>query len=436
MATVAPNATSGTAQVQQNGVWSNAVPFNVNTANVLSASPNSGVPGTSVTISGSGFGASQGNGLVWLGTAYGVVQSWSDGQIVAQVASGSASGNAQVLQNGVWSNAVPFTVNSLHITQVSPNSGGAGTTVTVSGTGFGASQGSGIVWVGSTNGDVVSWSDAQVIATVDPAALSGVVRIEQNDQWSNAITFTVPGAGGTLTLNPNMLNLVVGETHSIDAVNPSGQEVTGLTWASSNSQIISLSQDDPPILTALAAGHVTITAGSASADINVFTGPLSQGTVIWSNPGDGSGVVGIVPAVPSSTGVADVFAFNNDGTVSAVTSDGTTAWTASLNGANWYQTIPDFQGGLVIPTPTSIVKLDGITGQAYPSYTQGGLSTPVVHTDGTTFTVASSTNTFGDRHQPHHRCAAIQRGTGSIHIDFQFQFQLLRSGLWRSAMSG
>ena len=232
-----------------------------------------------------------------------------------------------------------------------------------------------------------------MIATVDPTALSGVVRIEQNDQWSNAITFTVPGAGGTLTLNPNMLNLVVGETHSIDAVNPSGQQVTGLTWASSNSQIVSLSQDDPPILTALATGHVTITAGNASADINVFTGPLSQGTVIWSNPGDGSGVVGIVPAVPSSTGVADVFAFNTDGTVSAVTSDGTTAWTASLNGANWYQTIPDFQGGLVIPTSNIHCEARRDYGTGISVVQRQSLSTPVVHTDGTTFTVASSTNT-------------------------------------------
>jgi uncharacterized protein YjdB len=398
VAIVALNASSGVAQVQQNGVWSNTVPFNVNTATVVAASPSSGIPGTTVTINGSGFGASQGSGLVWLGTANGVVQSWSDGQIVAQVAAGSTSGNAQVLQGGVWSNAIPFTVNSLHVTQISPDSGGAGTTVTVSGTGFGASQGSGIVWIGSTNGDVVSWSDTQVVATVDAAALSGVVRVEQNDQWSNAVTFTVPSGGSTLTLNPNMLNLVVGETHTIDAVNPSGQEVTGLTWASSNSQIVSLSQDDPPILRALATGHVTITAGSASADINVYTGPLSQGAVIWSNPGDGSGVVAIVPAVPSSSGVADVFAFNNDGTVSAITGDGTTAWAASLNGADWYQAVPDFQGGLIVPRAesgssaiTSITRLDGTTGQPNPAYTVNSmtdyLSTPVVHTDGTIFTL-------------------------------------------------
>jgi len=94
--------------VQQGGVWSNSVPFSVNTATISGVTPASGVPGTQVTITGSGFGAAQGNGQVWLGSAYGVVQSWSDAQVVATVAAGSLSGNAMVLQNGVWSNAVSF----------------------------------------------------------------------------------------------------------------------------------------------------------------------------------------------------------------------------------------------------------------------------------------------------------------------------------------
>jgi uncharacterized protein YjdB len=43
--------------------------------------------------------------------------------------------------------------------------------------------------------------------------------------------------------------------------------VTGLTWASSDPTIVNLSPDDPPLLTALAAGHVTITPGTGSADV-------------------------------------------------------------------------------------------------------------------------------------------------------------------------
>jgi hypothetical protein len=118
------------------------------------------------------------------------------------------------------------------------------------------------------------------------------------------------------------------------------------------------------------------------------------GTVLWSNPGDGSGVGSIVPAVPSASGVADVFAIQNDGTVQAIISDGTTAWTAQV-GLN-RPVVPGFQGGLAVYGNTSITKLDGITGQTVSTYTpnSGGLagSNIVVHPDGTIFAVTADNN--------------------------------------------
>ena len=213
----------------------------------------------------------------------------------------------------------------------------------------------------------------------------------------------------TVTLSPNVLNLVVGETHSIQALNPAGQPVPGLTWTSSDPTVVSLSTDDPPVLSALAAGHVTITAGTATADVTVSAGALPVGTVIWSSPGNGSGVTSIVPAVPSPSGVADVFAFQGDGTVQAITSDGTTAWTADVSQAvniSSGKVVPDFQGGLVVWLPEwsdstwtgSVTRLDGMTGQQLWTYTPpdstylnwlpSWYQSPVaVHPDGTIFTV-------------------------------------------------
>jgi hypothetical protein len=320
-----------------------------------------------------------------------IVNSWSDSQIVATVSAGAASGSAQVLQNGVMSNSVPFTINLPHISSISPNSGSVGTMVAIYGSGFGAAQGSGAVWIGSTYGEVSGWSDSQVLASVSPNAVSGVVKVQQSGNWSNAMTFTVPPSisGQTpVTLVPNVLNMLVGDTRSIQALDSSGQAVTGLTWTSSNTNIVTLSAADPPLVTAVAAGNATITAGGASADVTVFAGgSFPIGTVLWSNPGDGSGVSSIMPAVPSASGV-DVFALQADGNVQAIRTDGTTAWTAYV-GTNT-QTIPDFQGGLVVTDGYSLWKLDGLTGQTYPSYASvsgNGLSTPVVHTDGTIFTL-------------------------------------------------
>ncbi len=101
--------------------------------NIGGVTPTTGIAGTQITISGSGFGASQGSGNVWLGSTYGTVVSWSDTQVVAAIASGAKSGTAQVLQGGVWSNAVNLTVVTPSITSVTPTSGVAGTQVTITG---------------------------------------------------------------------------------------------------------------------------------------------------------------------------------------------------------------------------------------------------------------------------------------------------------------
>jgi hypothetical protein len=405
VATVSTGSSSGVAQIQQSNGASNSVSFTINTAAIDSISPNNGLAGTQVTITGTGFGATQGNGNVWLGTLPAIVSSWSDGEIIATVAAGAATGNAVVLQNGVMTNAVPFTINLPVITSISPNNGAAGTVVTVTGSGFGTAQGSGTVWIGSTYGSVVGWSDTQVVASVGSNALSGIVKIEQNGTWSNAVTFTVPGNLGTgggstsVTLVLNLLNLLVGGTQTMQALDANGNSVTGLTWTSSNISVVTLSTDDPPILTAVAAGNATITAGNASADVKVWSGStLPLGTVIWSNPGDGSGVSSIVPAVPSSTGVADVFAANADGNVQAIRADGTTAWTQNVGTSS--SLIPDFQGGSLVYNGSAISRLDGMTGQPsswqYTSASGNALSTPVPHTDGTIFTIDGSSVTAID----------------------------------------
>jgi hypothetical protein len=94
-------SSSGVAQIQQNNISPNAVPFTVNTATITGVTPSAGLPGTQVTIAGSEFGSVHGNGMVWLGTEVAVVDSWSDGQVVATVASESMTGAARVLQSGV-----------------------------------------------------------------------------------------------------------------------------------------------------------------------------------------------------------------------------------------------------------------------------------------------------------------------------------------------
>ena len=152
VATVASGAKTGVAQILQGGVWSNQVNLTVVTPTITSITPTSGVAGTQVTIAGSGFGATQGSGNVWLGSTYGVVVSWSDAQVVATVASGAKTGVAQILQGGVWSNQVNLTVVTPTITSITPTSGVAGTQVTIAGSGFESRGAAGMCGWGARTG--------------------------------------------------------------------------------------------------------------------------------------------------------------------------------------------------------------------------------------------------------------------------------------------
>jgi hypothetical protein len=192
VATVASGSVTGSAQVQQGGVWSNSIAFTVTTPNLTSVSPTTARAGDSITLTGTNFGATQGSGSVWLGNKLaGSIVSWSDTQIVAIVASGAKSGSAQVQQGGAWSNSIAFTVITPNVTSISPTSGPVGTQVTITGTGFGTTQGSGLVWLGTKYAAVVSWSDTQVVATVASGSATGGTQVYQNGVWSNAVTFTV-----------------------------------------------------------------------------------------------------------------------------------------------------------------------------------------------------------------------------------------------------
>ena len=117
---------------------------------------------------------------------------------------------------------MPFTIGGApRITRITPDNGSPGTVVTIQGTGFGSSQGSGKAWIGGTEASASSWNDTQVSATVAAGALSGIAKVQQNGVWSNAVTFTIPPA--SVTLSPNVISMVVGETRSIQALDANNQ---------------------------------------------------------------------------------------------------------------------------------------------------------------------------------------------------------------------
>src|SRR5262249_44162842 len=107
---------------------------------VSSVTPLVGGVGTSVTITGSNFGAMQGSSLVeFNNVAASSITSWSDSQIVAAVPATvpTGTGPVTVTVNSIVSNGNKmFTSLDPVLTSVSPPNAAVGATVTVAGTGL------------------------------------------------------------------------------------------------------------------------------------------------------------------------------------------------------------------------------------------------------------------------------------------------------------
>src|SRR5215471_1078850 len=153
---------------------------------------NTGPVGASLTIQGSGFGATQGfstatlNGIAVAGNGV-KPTSWSNTAIVVVIPKTASSGPVVVKVAGKSSNAMNFNVGAV-ITGVSPGTALVGSSVTISGQGFGTSGGT--VTFNGTTATTSSWTDASIVAQVPNGATAGPIVVSVGGQASNGMAFT------------------------------------------------------------------------------------------------------------------------------------------------------------------------------------------------------------------------------------------------------
>ncbi len=199
VAPVPSAATSGPVVVNVAGLVSNSFSFNVGPG-ITSLDPILGAPGALVTISGSGFGATQGTSTVTFNGVPAAPSTWSSSSIAVQAPSGANTGLVLVTVGGVSSNGVSFSFVPA-ISSLSPSSGPVGTAVTVSGLNFGTAQGQSAVTFGGVTATPTSWGPSRIVVPVPTGAATGLVQVTVARQSSNGMTFTVGTGtiGGTVT---------------------------------------------------------------------------------------------------------------------------------------------------------------------------------------------------------------------------------------------
>jgi hypothetical protein len=157
---------------------------------ITNLSANSGSPGTAITISGSNFGLTQGSSTITFNGANGTATGWNSNSIVVPVPAAATSGPIVVTVRGVATNSMSFTVTP-GITNLSANSGVVGTSITITGTGFGATQGTSTVTFNGTTATPASWANTSITVPVPAGATTGNVVVTVNGIPSNGVEFAV-----------------------------------------------------------------------------------------------------------------------------------------------------------------------------------------------------------------------------------------------------
>src|SRR6266568_3918458 len=272
--TVPSGATTGNVVVNASGVASNGSSFTVVPApSITSLSVTTGAVGAAVTINGSNFGTSQGTSTVKFNGTTATVTTWGASSIAVTVPSGATTGNVVVHASGVDSNGSGFTVVlAPSISSLTITTGAVGAAVTITGSNFGSSQGSGTATFNGTTATVTTWSASSIAVTVPSGATTGNVVVHASGVDSNGLSFTVVPAPSITTLSPTtgavgasvtIAGSGYGATQGTSTVTFNGTAATAASWSASTIEVLV-----PPGAT---TGNVVVNASGVASNGPSFT---------------------------------------------------------------------------------------------------------------------------------------------------------------------
>lgn len=157
---------------------------------LVSLSTRAAAPGSTVTLTGTGFGAATSTSLVTFNGIKARTVSWSDTSIAAVVPSKTVAGYVGVTVGNQTSNGLWFAPTARPVvTAVTPSVAAPGSVVTILGSGFGSVQRTGRVTFGGVSGTVRFWSDNSIRVIVPKMTSAAYVGVWQSGAPSNGLLF-------------------------------------------------------------------------------------------------------------------------------------------------------------------------------------------------------------------------------------------------------
>ena len=179
---VPAGAANGPVSVRVNGdTVKSSTDFTVAHPAITGISPNYGAAAALIGITGTGFGATQGNSYVTINGALCGVTAWSDTSITIRVPSNASTGNLIVAVGRESSNGVAFAFHPYPaIAVVSPGSGAVGTPVTITGSNLLDGGNNATVTFNGIPAAIVSDTASQIQVNVPTGATGGRVLVRVN----------------------------------------------------------------------------------------------------------------------------------------------------------------------------------------------------------------------------------------------------------------
>lgn len=172
---------------------------------VSTVTPNTGVAGDTITITGSGFGTQQGSSTVTFNGVTALAQSWSNTNIVVTVPQGATSGPLVVTVNGTQTANVGFTINA-NVTLSSPTSFPQ-TVDSISGQGFAANEPISL-YLNGVNGTLLTSTNADSSGNLPTTNITIPILAATNYLILAVGTNSHITAGTTLSVLPSIVPAV------------------------------------------------------------------------------------------------------------------------------------------------------------------------------------------------------------------------------------
>ncbi|SEW51607.1 IPT/TIG domain-containing protein [Chitinophaga arvensicola] len=174
--------------------------YTYQTLSVQRITPLNGPAGSSVNISGEGFGGTGKPAAVFMNGKEAIVITASDTLLVAEVPEDAGTGPVTVKVDNAESSGQEFTYQA--ITNIRPQSGGKNTKVTITGTGFEVLAAGNVVTFNGKPAEVIEAGTSKLVVVAPEGVETGPLVVSIHDQKTTGPVFTVVAPPLINTVSP------------------------------------------------------------------------------------------------------------------------------------------------------------------------------------------------------------------------------------------